>query len=422
MEERLPHGEAPPRLSRATAAAHIAAAGFRPGPVGLVGAELEVFVLAADDPLRIPSPQEVGAALRGVALPGATALSFEPGGQLELSALPARGVARAVEVLAADLEVVEKRLGAAGLRVRGGALEETRTPRRWVRGFRYDAMSAHFEACGPASAEAGRVMMTATAALQVNLDAGEDAGDIAARWRRAHTLAPVLAAAFANSPVLAGNFNGSVSRRLEAWECLDPCRTASAFGVCDDADPAGQWAAYALDATVFVVPDDAGGHLPTAPFTLAEWVDNPDLGGRPVTRADLDYHLTTLFPPVRPRGFLELRYLDGQRLDHWPVALAVTAAVHDDPRAARDAEAAADPVRDRWHQAARDGVADPPLGAAARDVLRIAEDSLRRSGSPTALLAAVGEFRTAYTDVGRCPAHDLLVAAPSPTVTAGAGG
>jgi glutamate--cysteine ligase len=121
--------------------------------------------------------------------------------------------------------------------------------------------------------------------------------------------------------------------------------------------------------------------------------------------ADLDYHLTTLFPPVRLRGFLEIRYLDAAPEPWWPALAAVTATLLDVPAAADVAAAATEPVRDAWDRAARVGLADPALHAAAVTCL----DAAVRHG-PAELSAEV----TALAELvarGASPGDALLSAA-----------
>ena len=420
MEETRPR----PIGSLADARAHIAAKALVPSSGRRVGLEIELFVLDPAAPERIPSPEELRTALgalgRDAGLPAGAQLTFEPGGQLELSGAPAADAPGAILAMGSDLDALRTRLARVGLEVHGGGIERWREPYRWVHGVRYDAMADHFEACGPTSQAAGAVMMTATAALQVNLDAGTDPVDVAERWRRAHAVAPVLAAMFASSPVLSGRATDRASARLGAWLELDPCRTRPVYGEdgSPGADPGDQWAQYALDASVFVVPDPAGGHGAPGLFTLAEWVADPGRAGRPVTTADVDYHLTTLFPPLRPRGFVEIRYLDGQELDLWPVAAAVVAAIHDDPATLAAAAEVCTGLGGHWEQAARAGVADLRLGPAARDLMAIGAGALAQASAPTELLDAVAAFADRYTSQGRCPADDVVGSAQDVLVRA----
>ena len=402
-------------LTRDQAHAWLARGAFHPAAPGRVGAELEWFVLDSAEPGRIPHPDEVRALLSGTRRPGSSRLTFEPGGQLELSSPPAATPGGAVASLTADLEVVRAALGRAGLGLRGGGVEATRTYRRLVSSPRYDAMAEHFASAGPDCADAGRVMMTATAAVQVNIEAGHDEDAIASRWRRAHTLGPVLAACFAHSPVLAGRPTGDASSRLRAWSVLDPCRTRPVPDGRSGETPRDQWAGYVLDASVLLVRDPAvardgafEGRRPDRVFTMGQWVDDPGLAGRPVTGADLDYHCTTLFPPVRPRGFLELRYLDEQDVDTWPVAVLVTAVLHDDDTAGAIADDACRAAEGRWEQAANRGLADPVLAQAALTCFDAAQAALAGAGVPDGLLARVEDYAARYVRAGRCPADDAL--------------
>lgn len=387
---------------------YVARRALRPGPVGRVGVELELFVLDPADPVRIPGPDELRDVLgagAAVEMPGGSRLTFEPGGQLELSGPPLTGPEAAVAALEVDLAAIAGRLAVAGLALRGGALEATRVPYRWVRGRRYDAMAAHFRGCGPQCEAAGAVMMTATAALQLNLDAGVDEAHAEMRWQRAHVLAPTLAAMFAASPVLSGRPSGAASGRLAAWQALDRCRTAPVFG--DPTVSAGQeWARYALDATVFLPAVGEPGSGATS-FTLRQWADDPAVGGRRLTSADVDEHLTTLFPPIRPRGFVELRYLDGQQLDVWPVAVAVVSTLHDDPRVAPTAAEACLGVAGHWAQAAQIALADPDLACTARDLTELAIGSLIRRRVSSTLIERVEAFADRYVRRERTPADDV---------------
>ena len=112
------------------------------------------------------------------------------------------------------------------------------------------------------------------------------------------------------------------SARLANWWRIDPTRTRPAW------QPGGGgrrgWLDYALDARVMLVRTADGFRPMPGPLTFGRWVaEGHDDVGHP-TIDDLDYHLTTLFPPVRLRGWLELRYLDAVPGPWWQVATAVT--------------------------------------------------------------------------------------------------
>jgi glutamate--cysteine ligase len=259
----------------------------------------------------------------------------------------------------------------------------------------------------------------------------------------AHRIGPVLVAAFANSPLSAGRPTGWLSTRQATWGLMDPGRTRHPR---HHAEPREAWARYALDAQLLCIrsadppdgihppggttpPGDShpdgphpDGHSPggnwSAPpgLTFRDWIRGVP-GLRAPTAADLDYHLSTLFPPVRPRGWLELRMTDAQDGDDWIVATAVTARLLDDPVAADAAYAATEPLcpdgepfpsDEVWRRAALTGLADPDLAKAARTCFAAAESSLARCDAPASLSQAVSAFAERYPERGRCPAHDQL--------------
>jgi glutamate--cysteine ligase len=117
----------------------------------------------------------------------------------------------------------------------------------------------------------------------------------------------------------------------------------------------------------------------TVPMTevvpFDDWADGRALlGGRRPTGADLDYHLTTLFPPVRPRGFLEIRYLDSTPDEVWPAVVFTLATLLDDPAAAEVAAEVTESVATEWDLAARVGLGDPRLREAAVLCVRTAAE------------------------------------------------
>jgi glutamate--cysteine ligase len=258
-------------------------------------------------------------------------------------------------------------------------------------------------------------MMRNTAAVQVNLDVGTTAADVEARWALAHDVGPVLAAAFANSPFdAAGRPTGWRSARLAVWAAIDPARTRSAQLAGTTAPTA--WAEYALDAPVMVIrADPMRNYALHAPLPFARWVEEGHPLGWP-TVDDFDYHLTTLFPPIRPRGWFELRMIDALPDEWWPVAVAVTAALLDDPSAAVMAARAAAPVRNCWTEAARDALSVPALHRAATECFAAALDAFGRLEVDNAIAHATAEFVDRYVARGRCPADDRLDDAVRSTV------
>ncbi|MET0694872.1 MAG: glutamate-cysteine ligase family protein, partial [Propionibacteriaceae bacterium] len=113
-------------------------------------------------------------------------------------------------------------------------------------------------------------------------------------------------------------------------------------------------------------------------------------GTTPPTTADLDYHLGTLFPPVRPQGHLELRYLDAQPGADWLAPAAILAGLNTDDALLDEAGEACDPVRHRWQPAARLGLADAPIRRAAGALADIACRAIAGTDlSPQQISAAV---------------------------------
>jgi glutamate--cysteine ligase len=456
------------------AAEHIHGICLKTGPPRLVGVELEWLVRDARDP-ALPVPAEriaaavavFGAATteadateadaadalaagatgrgpgkpgRGVRLPSSarpgvlpsgSLLTTEPGGQLELSSQPADSLADCVRATTADLAALRAAVGAAGLELAGIGLDPLRPPRRILDLPRYAAMEGFFDRGGPW----GRQMMCGTASVQVCLDAGDD-GDghtgYRRRWRLLHALGPVLVAAFANSPLRGGLPTGWQSSRQQVWAHMDPGRTRPPP---PDGDPRTAWVTYALDAQVMCVRDPGSDDwsAPTG-LTLRDWVGGARL--RAPTTEDLAYHLSTLFPPVRPHGHLELRMIDAQPGDGWIVPLAFTTALLGDERAAGAAMGAAERLwaghgpagewshgrangagtttgagtsgENPWPRAARLGPADAAIARASRECFAAARSALDRMEVPAEITTAVDDFIERYVSKDRCPADDLL--------------
>lgn len=387
---------------------------FKTGPPRTVGVELEWLLHDREHPHRPVPPHLLKAAATAVrALPLSAALTFEPGGQLELSSRPAASLMACVDDTAADLIAVRAALARLGLAPAGLGVDPWHTPRRVLREPRYEAMESAFDRRGPA----GRAMMCTTASVQVCLDAGEEEpGPLgyARRWQLAHVLGAVLVAAFANSPFQRGAPTPWRSTRQSLWADLDASRTLAPSGALP---PRDAWTAHVLDTPVLCVRGEGPWAVPEG-LAFRDWIRS-GLPGRRPDRGDLDYHITTLFPPVRPRGHLELRMIDAQPGDDgWIVPLAVTTALFDDPEAAETvyravkplaetAGASAAPRNPLWTAAARDGLTDPELRQAAAVCFALALEALPRIGASRAVVDAVAGFHDRYVARGRCPADDL---------------
>ncbi|GLW09216.1 glutamate--cysteine ligase EgtA [Microtetraspora sp. NBRC 13810] len=373
---------------------------FRGSTGDQVGAELEFLVFDRSAVgVQVPIARIADAL---PALPGGSRVTFEPGGQLELSG-PAGPLPEAVAALAGDVALARAALDEAGLALAGVGLDPVRPAVRQLREPRYEAMAAFL------GMPFGPLMMCSTASIQVNVDLGVRGAE---RWRRANLLGPILTAAFANSPLSLGRPCGWMSGRQAVWEGLDRTRTAPVPDAGEAADPAAAWAEYLLDARLMLVRDSAGRCRTVRDgSTFRDWVTG---NGVPPTFADLAYHATTLFPPVRPRGWLEIRYLDAQSPADWPVCVAVTHALLVDDRAADAALAAAEPYRDGWRAAARHGLADRGLRRAAAVCFRAALEALPRLGAAPGLTAAAAAYADRHVTTGRPPAAGLLELARDP--------
>ncbi len=429
-------------FTEADAEVHVHGICFKTGPPHRVGVELEWLVRDPRDPARPVRAEQVAAALAPFgadppaseqgypgpeqrivwcqipALPSGATLTVEPGGQLELSSAPAVTLGELVEVTGRDLTALRDAAAAADLELCGYGLDPLRPPRRVVDLPRYAAMEKFFDRDGPW----GRQMMCGTASVQVCLDAGDDGtgeSGYRSRWRLLHAIGPVLVAAFANSPLRQGRPTGWRSARQQVWANMDPGRTRAPSA---DGDPRDAWAAYALDAKLMCVREPGSTDWTAPPgLTFRDWVRDGGSGPlRPPTPEDLDYHLSTLFPPVRPRGHMELRMIDAQQGDGWIVPAAVVRALADDERAADAALAAAEPVweglglrsdaGDPWLRAARSGPADPSISRASRRCFEAADAALGRAGAPAPIRQAVADFTERYVLQDRCPADDQLEA------------
>jgi glutamate--cysteine ligase len=430
-----------PPLSEEDAEAHVHGICFKTGPPGRVGVELEWLVSDRRDPALPVQRDRVLRAVAGLSkensravLPRGGTITTEPGGQLELSSAPATSLGGCVTAAAADLGALRDAVRGAGLQLSGDGIDPIRPPRRILDLPRYAAMEEFFDRRGPW----GRVMMCNTASVQVCLDAGDENSGTAgyrSRWRLLHAIGPVLVAAFANSPRRRGRTSGWRSTRQAVWSRLDPGRTRAPDGAepgrngggdparADSRDPRDTWAAYALDAELMCIRRDGPSGWTAPPgLTFRAWLRGA--GERRPTADDLTYHLSTLFPPVRPRGHLELRMIDAQPRDGWIVPTAVATALLDDPKAADAAMAAAEPLwhrpgpgstrhrqsdADPWLRAARHGPADPALDRASRACFEAADEALGRASAPARVRRAVAGFAERYVLNGRCPADDRLV-------------
>ncbi|MDQ2814673.1 MAG: ergothioneine biosynthesis glutamate--cysteine ligase EgtA [Actinomycetota bacterium] len=431
------------RFTEADAEAQVHGICFKTGPPERVGVELEWLVRDRRDPALPVRAEQVAATLNGFGssgsahpaddhvsqkqaptavpdivsqfLPSGASLTVEPGGQVELSSAPAATLGELLEVTGRDLTALRHSAAAIGLELCGYGLDPLRPPLRVLNLPRYAAMEKFFDRQGPW----GRRMMCGTASVQVCVDAGENnegASGYRSRWRLLHAIGPVLVAAFANSPLREGKPTGWRSARQQVWANMDPGRTRAP---AVNGDPRDAWSAYALDAQLMCVPEPDSPDWTAPPgLTFRDWLRGGSAVPADLRRpepGDLDYHLSTLFPPIRPHGHMELRMIDAQPGDGWIVPAAVVCALAGDQRAADAAMAAAEPLwaqsgdaQNPWLRAARFGPADPALSRAATQCFEAADAALSRSGTPAPIRQAVTNFTERYVLKDRCPADDQL--------------
>ncbi|MEC3916945.1 ergothioneine biosynthesis glutamate--cysteine ligase EgtA [Nocardia sp. CDC160] len=415
LAESEPGGEF---SSRAAAEAYVGKVCFKQGPPLLIGAELEWLTAQGEpsashsrpglralaDALGPHAPRSISPDSPAVPLPGGSRVTLEPGGQIELSSAPFGTAAELCERLRADTIRLRELLESRGIRTFSAAADAGRRPLRVLQLPRYRAMERSFAGIGPF----GALMMCNTAATQVSVDAGADPAEIAARWNVLYTMGPALLAAFACSPDLHSAPPGDwASQRMRAWQRLDQLRTRPP--VRDWADPIAGYARWVLDVPLLCVrsrlPDgEAAAADWTAPpgATFADWLCgalDAEIGRRP-DREDLDYHLTTVFPPVRAAGHLEVRYLDAQPGDGWTVPVHAFDALLSDPGIIAEAQGLAAPTAAAWSEAARHGLADPQLRATAVALLELATAHAATPEAAKELAAAADRCRS-----GRPPAQ-----------------
>ena len=374
---------------------HIVETALNADEGGRVGLELEFHLVDLAQPARRPTWVQARELALGLEpLPSGSLVTLEPGGQIELSTPPGADVVAAVAALRADREVLRTRLRESGFGAAPLGADLARPIERINPASRYLAMEEHFDALG--SDGSGKAMMSATAALQVNLDAGPAAG-WEDRLSLIRSMVPMLVALSSTSPYLGGVSSGWHSMRQGTWNGIDHGRSDPV----PSGEPTSAWADYALNAPVMLVRTGDELRSVTTRVTFADWLRGDRSLGRLPTVADLDYHLTTLFPPVRPRGYVEIRCLDALPDRWWPAIAAITATLSDDPEAADTAADLCAPVAESWQAAAREGLENEAIHRAVTGCLEVAA----RRG-PADLRAEVEELAELVAS-GRTPSGEL---------------
>jgi glutamate--cysteine ligase len=329
---------------------------------------------------------------------GDAAVSFEPGGQIEVSTPPKSSISGAVDAQLRAWDgigdLVAGRLVFAGLDLWN---EVDRVPLQ-LAAPRYPAMDRHLAS----KSRWGRVMMRHTASVQINLDGGGDL--FGHRVRVAQALAPFVTASFATSPV-----PGAHSGRARVWQRLD--RTRTGFLDLTDGVAGGMWS-KANGADVLVVRRPDGWFAGSGGFTYNDWAGHghPDWG-RPGAD-DLRYHLTTLFPEVRPRhGTLEIRSPDSVPPRLLPALVVLVAAgVYHPPASGEILEMTKGlSLPHLWGQAARDGLHHKTLAGTASRVWSVTLEAARTmsDGIDARHLDLAGAFVERFVKRSISPADEL---------------
>jgi glutamate--cysteine ligase len=392
---------------RAAGEAYVASVCFKHGPPRLLGVELEYTVHYADDPRRPLEAADLARALGPHAprtlvpaspaapLPAGSPLTLEPGGQVEISALPQESLRELERAVSADLAYLTDLLARAGFALGETGIDPYRPPARLLTTERYAAMERRFAPMGPG----GITMMCSTAGLQICVDSGEREG-LARRWAAAHALGPPLLATFANSRRHAGRDTGFASAR---WRAVLDTERRRTFAAAPCEDPPADWARRIMDTPLMVVRRDDGPWDAPDGLTFADWVAGGGAAGLlgPPTEADLAYHLTTMFTPVRPHGYLEVRYLDAQPSARWLHPVALLSALLARPSTVDEVLAVCEPVLGAWERAARAGLADEGIAAVARKVADLGCAALPDTGLPDTTIDEISEGVQRLLHAGR---------------------
>ncbi len=236
-------------------------------------------------------------------------ITLEPGGQFELSGAPLRTVHETCDEVNHHLKQVREAGGALGIGMLGLGFSpkwtRAETP-RMPKG-RYDIMTAYMPKVG----KLGLDMMYRSCTVQVNLDFASEA-DMVKKLRVGLALQPVVTALFANSPFTEGKPNGFLSFRSEIWRDTDPARTGMLPFAFEDGMGFERYADYALDVPMYFVYRD-GRYIDASGASFRDFLAGklPQLPGERPTHSDWSDHLTTLFPEVRLKRYLEMRGADG---------------------------------------------------------------------------------------------------------------
>jgi glutamate--cysteine ligase len=412
------------------------AAGCKPPSAWRIGTEHEKFVFRSTDhsPAKYEGPSGIRALLDGLTRfgwspvldagtlvglsQGEAAISLEPGGQFELSGAAVATLHQTCSEVHEHLRqvsVVAKELG-LGLMGLGFHPTARRADVPWMPKGRYAVMRHYM----PTKGKLGIDMMLRTCTVQVNLDFESEA-DMVRKLRMSLALQPVAAALFANSPFVEGKPSGYLSYRCHVWTDVDPDRTGLLPFVFEKGFGFERYVDYMLDVPMYFVYRD-GRYIDVAGQSFRDFVAGklPALPGERPTLSDWNDHLTTVFPEVRLKRYLEMRGADGGPWRRLCALPALWAGLFYD-RTALDG--AVDLVAD-WTQEEREKLRRdvPRLGLAAsfrggtvqdvaRVMVRLAREGLSRRAQRDSSGGDESQFLDTLTEIaesGRTPAETLL--------------
>ncbi|MEG8037844.1 glutamate--cysteine ligase [Sphingomonas sp. LR60] len=413
------------------------ASGEKPAERWRIGTEHEKFVYATSDH-HAPSYDEAGGirALLGeleqhgwrpieeggnvIALSGADgSVSLEPAGQFELSGAPLENLHQTCAETGRHLAQVKAAGEKLGIGFLGMGMwpDKTRAELPIMPKGRYAIMLRHMPRVGTM----GLDMMLRTCTIQVNLDYASEA-DMVKKFRVGLALQPLATALFASSPFTEGKPNGFLSYRSHIWSDTDPARTGMLPFVFEDGFGYERYADYMLDVPMYFVYRD-GRYIDAAGLSFRDFLrgELSVLPGEKPTITDWDDHLSTAFPEVRLKTFLEMRGADGGPWNRICALPAFWVGLLYDGAAL---DAAWDLVK-HWtldeRQALRDAVpklglsAPIPGGGQLRDIAGAVLDIAHGGLKARARVSAAGEDETGFLEplreivrAGKVPAERLL--------------
>src|SRR5437660_10173667 len=293
---------------------------------------------------------------------GGGAISLEPGGQFELSGAPVETVHQtSAELMAhrAQVKEVARPLGIGFLGI-GMTPSWSRADMPMMPKGRYRIMTAYMPKVG----KLGLDMMYRTCTVQINLDYSSEA-DMVKKLRVSLALQPVATALFANSPFTEGKPNGYLSFRSEVWRDTDNHRAGMLPWAFEEGMGFERYVDYALDVPMYFVNRE-DEYIDTSGLSFRDLLDGklPGHGNLRATQSDWANHVSTIFPEVRLKRFLEMRGSDGAPWRRLPAHPAFWAGIlYDDA----SLDAGWDLVKD-WSAAERQQLRDdvPRLGFKAR--------------------------------------------------------